>query len=88
MAIQEVMAAKLAELDIPSKEIRVYGRQIVITCWSLEAANRFAQTLTHFAKVRRVVESLDEKSASDCFTPPSEKYVKVWRVGATIGAAA
>jgi hypothetical protein len=88
MTIQEMMAAKLAELEIPSKKIQVYGSQIVITCWSLEAANRFAQALSHFAKVRRVIESLDEKADSDCFTPPSEKYVKVWRVGAVIGAVA
>lgn len=84
MTIQDTIAATLAKLEIPSKQIQVYGRQIVITCWSLEAANRFAQALTHFSKVRRVVESLDEKAESDCFTPPSEKYVKVWRVGATI----
>lgn len=38
MTIQDTIAATLAKLEIPSKQIQVYGRQIVITCWSLEAA--------------------------------------------------
>lgn len=83
MTPQEAMAAKLAETGIPSKEIRCYGEQIVITAWSRDAASRWADLLAKFATVRGIVRSRDDARVNRNTTlKPST--VEVWRVFARI----
>ncbi|ABQ38474.1 hypothetical protein [Bradyrhizobium sp. BTAi1] len=57
---QQRMQALLAKAGIPAKEIKVYGSQIVVTCHSRNAAERFAALIANFAKVRGIVESVDD----------------------------
>jgi hypothetical protein len=59
MTPQERMAAKLAEIGIPSKEIKCYGSQIVITCHSQAAAHKWVPILGKFSKVRGITRGLD-----------------------------
>ena len=84
MSIQSQMQSKLASLSIPSKDIQVYGRQIVITSHCRDTADKWAQTLTLFAKVRGITESFDyaKENKGTCLLPT---VVKVWRTFATIG---
>lgn len=44
------MAETLAKSGLPSKEIRCYGRQIVITSWSRDAAEKWAALLSTFCQ--------------------------------------
>lgn len=83
MTIQGKMKALLEKLPIPSKEISVYGSQIVITSFSRDAAEKWAITLSEFSMVRAVVESRDDaKENKNTTLLPST--VKVWRTFATI----
>jgi|GEM_PF-3500484 len=56
---QSKMAAVLAASGIASKEIRVYGRQIVITSLCSNTAARWETLLATFAKVRCTVRAID-----------------------------
>jgi hypothetical protein len=83
MTPQDAMAAKLAEAGIPSKEIRCYGAQIVITAWSRDAADKWADLLAKFATVRGVVRSRDDAKVNrNTMLKPST--VEVWRVFAKV----
>lgn len=81
MTIQTEIAAKLASLGIAHKEIKVYGSQIVVTCWGREAADRFAAVIANFAKVRGVLKALDQNEASKGRKP---EWHEVHRVFAAI----
>jgi hypothetical protein len=59
MSKQTEIKAKLEASGIPHKEIRVYGRQIVVTSWSHDAAMKWADLLSKFAKVRGVIKAID-----------------------------
>ncbi len=87
---QQKLTAALEKTGLPSKEIKVYGRQIVITAWSLEAANKWASVVAKFATVRRVLESSEineaDKSTNQAGWVPAKDggmrptFHKVWRV--------
>lgn len=80
--MQDRMKARLAQVGIPAREIKVYGSQIVITCLSSSAAEKWAVVLRKFATVRAIAkESLDETAES---RPNEKRYVRVWRTWATI----
>ncbi len=81
---QAAMKAKLAQAGIAHKDIQVYGRQIVVTSWSMEAANKWAILLAQFAKVRNVVASLDERADAKPGCMKCEKYVRVFRTFAAL----
>lgn len=83
MASQQKMQTLLSQAGIPAKEIKVFGSQIIITCWSRDAAEKFAGLLTKFAKVRGIVESRDNNlvNTNTVLRPTSHK---VWRVGAYV----
>ncbi len=79
---QENMKVALGKVNIPSRSIEVYGSQIVITCLSLDSANRWAPVLSKFATVKKVgLRSLDETKKS---TVHNRQYVNVYRTYATI----
>jgi uncharacterized membrane-anchored protein len=59
MSKQGELKAVLEKTGIPHKDIEVYGRQIVITSWSEDAANKWAHLLSQFAKVRGVIPAID-----------------------------
>ena len=60
MTTQQKMKATLEKAGIPFKSIDCYGNQIVITSYSVEAANKWASLLGTFAKVRGITKSYDE----------------------------
>jgi len=77
------MAEKLTKSGIPHKEIHCYGSQIVVTSWSRDAAEKWAMLLTKFAKVRGILEALDEaKVNKNTMLLPSK--VKIWRTYARL----
>jgi hypothetical protein len=81
---QEAMKAALEKVSLPSRSIEVYGSQIVVTCLSLDSANRWAPVLSKFATVKKVgLKSLDETKKS---TVHNRRYVTVYRTYATIAA--
>ena len=79
---QSKMQAKLAGLGIPAKEIKVYGRQIMVTCGSGAAARQWMSVLYDLASKVRVGESLQpaKRNRGTCLHPTQ---IKVWRVWAT-----
>lgn len=51
----------LNALNIPTKKIDCYGSQVVITCWSQEAAEKAATTLKKGSfTIRGIIKSMDE----------------------------
>ena len=78
---QERTKALLEQLDIPSKEIKVYGSQIVITTRSQEAALKWRRALSpKVAKFKNMVQSTDiAKKQKGTVLKPTR--VKVWRIG-------
>jgi hypothetical protein len=81
---QAQMKAKLAQAGIAYKEISCYGRQIVVTSWSRDAADSWAQLLGQFAKVRAVIEALDERHDAKPGALGGRKYVPVFRTFAAL----
>ena len=90
MTPQKKMQAALAQAGIPHKEIKCYGAQIMVTCWSRSAAAKWASLLSNFATVRGVVESRDYTKDPSEVVKHNPGLVKtavthpVWLVGATI----
>ena len=76
---QHKIKAALLKTGLPVKEIEVYGSQIVITAWSVDAANNWASVVARFATLRGVIASMDydEKNTNTVMLPSCHK---VWRV--------
>lgn len=83
MTIQAQIKATLAKAGIPSREIEVYGSQIVITSACRDTAVKWGALLGKFAKVRGIVETIDEAKVQKG-TCLNRTYVKVWRTFAAI----
>lgn len=83
MTAQSKVKALLEKTGIAAREIQVFGSQILITCASQEAAQKFAGVIANFARVRSVFESLDYAKANQV-GQMSPTMIKVWRVSAVI----
>lgn len=83
MTIQAQIKATLAKAGIPSREIEVYGSQIVITSACRDTAQKWGELLGKFAKVRGIVETIDEAKVQKG-TCLNRTYVKVWRTFAAM----
>lgn len=59
MTAQARMEALLKKSGLPAKEIKVFGSQIIVTCFSRDAADKWALLISRFAKVRGPVESIE-----------------------------
>lgn len=81
---QSRMKAKLEASGLPYKEVECYGSQIVVTCWSRDAADRWALLLARFAKFLGITQSVDyaKENRGTCLLPTT---VDVWRAFARIG---
>lgn len=97
MTFQAQMKATLEKTNIAHKEIKVFGSQIIITCWSRSAAEKWVGVLAKFSTVRGIVESRDEtidqpaaynRSMKSKGWAKNRMTHKVWRVGAYIPTAA
>lgn len=84
MSKQAQMKALLERTGIAHKEIQCYGSQIVVTSHCADTANKWAQLLGKFAKVRGVIKSIDEAKIQND-PRVNTKYVDVWRTFAVIG---
>lgn len=91
MTIQEKLKVQLEKSGIPSKEIRVYGSQIMVTAWSEDAAIRWSHLLNRFAStVRPIVRSMDQTKDDSEIRKANPGLIKshfyhdVWRVWATV----
>jgi hypothetical protein len=79
MTIQAQVKDLLGKTGIPAKEINVYGSQIVVTCHSRGAAEKFASVISKFAKIRGLIETYDDAKVNmNTVLRPSK--VQVWRV--------
>lgn len=84
MDLQRAMRTRLESLGLPYKQVEVYGSQIVITCASFDAANRWAPVLAKFATVKRAaLQSIDYLKADEHLSN-RRRTIKVWRTYATI----
>lgn len=82
MELQEQMESKLKSLGLPSRSVKVYGSQIVVTCTSAASAQKWAPVLGKFATVRRVAASGFVETLDGASNAP--KWIRVWRTWATI----
>lgn len=84
MTTQEQMEALLRRCGVPSKRVHCYGSQVMVTCWSREAAEKFHGLLWRFcAKVRGPWEAQDtnQENRGTCLCPTTHV---VWRVWGTV----
>lgn len=81
--LQDQMKATLKKTGLPYKEIEVYGRQIVVTCWSRDAADKWSHLLARFAKVRGITHDMDEAKQNKG-TVMRPTMIEVWRTFAAI----
>lgn len=82
-ALNARMKAKLEQAGIPFKDIEVYGSQIVVTSFCRDSAGKWATLLAKFAKVRGVIETLDD-AVRNRGTVLRPSKVRVWRTFAVI----
>lgn len=82
--LQDKMKEMLKKTGLPYKEIEVYGRQIVVTCWSRDAAEKWSHLLTRFAKFRGITHSVDEAKDQANRKTLATKKVEVWRAFAAL----
>ncbi len=80
---QQKIKSRLEASGIPFKQVECYGSQIVVTAHCRNAAERWAALLGQFAKVRGVIESVDE-AVEQKGTCLARTYVSVWRTYAAI----
>lgn len=81
---QTRMRSTLLQAGIPSKEVKVYGSQVMVTAWSEDAAERWAELLRAFcAKVRRPHATVDynKENRNTVLRPTTHR---VWRVWGTV----
>ncbi|OYV54528.1 MAG: hypothetical protein B7Z76_14225 [Acidiphilium sp. 20-67-58] len=72
--------AILESIDLPRREIKCYGSQIMITCAGRQSAEKWAALVAKFARVRNVFETVDEVRTNG----GAINYVPVWRVAGVI----
>lgn len=72
----------LTAARLPFKEVNAYGSQVVITCWSAEAARKIAVFLRVGSfTVLKVAQSVDENKVNENTTLLPSMH-DVWRVWA------
>ena len=60
MTVQAQIRATLLKAGLPYKSLDVYGSQIVVTTWSMDAARQWSSLLATFATVRKTgLQSID-----------------------------
>ncbi len=84
MTPQDELKAKLEALGIPFREVKVYGSQIVVTCRSTSAAERWGRVLSKLATVKKVALRSTDYAKSEEHLPNARKTIDVWRTYATI----
>jgi len=80
---QQEIKAVLERAGLPYKTIEVYGSQIVVTCRSLDAADKWKNLLSKFATFRGLSHSVDyaKENKGTCLNPTT---IEVWRAFACI----
>lgn len=79
MTVADQIGAILSKGGIATKHIDAYGRQIVITCWSLDAAKRATSVMKAATfRFRGIVKSLDENQENRNTLMNPTKH-EVWR---------
>lgn len=81
---QAQMKALLEKINLPSREIKVYGSQITVECLSESAAKNWACGLAQFATVRGIVQSVAYAKSDAGSTSMIRKTIPVWRTYATV----
>lgn len=81
--IQQRMKAKLEQVGLPYKEVKVFGGQIIITSHCRDTAERWSSVLAKFARVQNVLEAIDDAKVNKNTTLRPSK-VTVWRTYARI----
>lgn len=67
--------------DLPFKRLDVYGSQIVVVCWSKDAADKIAYILQKGSfKIRGIIESFDynQENKKLLANPSTHKVYKVF----------
>lgn len=85
MTAQDRIKSKLESISLPRKRISCYGRQIVVTCHSLGAAQRWEYVLGQFATPGHIVESVEDAKENK-FTASRPTQVKIFRAYARISS--
>lgn len=81
MTIQQKMQVALSKSGIPAKEIKVYGSQIMITAWSLDAAQKWTSLLQKLNPSKlRTGEGIDyaKENKGTNLLPTTIKVYRVW----------
>jgi hypothetical protein len=81
---QQKMSSLLSNVSIPHKEVHCYGRQIVVTCWGIEAAKQYGALLSKAGlQVKKIIKTIDRNIVNkNTILKPSTHTV--YRVFATV----
>lgn len=81
---QKRMEEMLGRAGIPAKHIRCYGSQVIVTCWSRDAAERFHTLLHKFCRTVRGPVKSRENNIENRNTVLRPSGHTVWLVAGTI----
>lgn len=84
MSKQELIKQQLAQYNIPSREIKVYGRQITIECISESSILQYGTIISKFARIRGIIKSLVETRESLAKNINTKHYMTVYRLYAVM----
>lgn len=80
MTNQEKMKSVLSKMEIPTKEIKVYGSQIMITVAGKESADKWTMTLNNFCRRVLSKQTMDyaKENVGSCLNPTMVDVYRVW----------
>jgi hypothetical protein len=78
MTPQSLLKETLQGIDLPRKEIQVYGSQIVVTSYCQDSAEKWAYVIGKFAKIKHSAFKTIDKATT------TRGYITVYRTFATI----
>lgn len=84
MTPQQAMKARLEELKIPYKSLDVYGSQIMVTCWSENAAKRWHSVLHKLSPESLRMGPGTDYAKENKGTNLNPTTIKVYRVWASL----
>lgn len=83
MTPQERMKELLTQLELPRRQINVYGSQITVECWCEEAGKQWAKVLRRFATVRATIPVIVPARETE-HLPNMRQMLRIWRVYARV----
>ena len=83
MSKQDQIKKILEAIELPNREIKIYGSQITIECVSRSTCEKWSGIVKKFAKVRKIIESFSY-TKQNYKQSVLQQSIKVYRLYAVI----